>query len=75
MYLKSVNIYCAAPHCRQIVRSDGINICEHVVLNHRHIRGETIRLCRRCSNRADVTRPLINPAGLWTMGERAQVEV
>lgn len=73
-YLQSINIRCAAKHCRNIVKSDGITTIEHVVLRHKHSRNETISLCRRCANRADVTRPLIGPGGNWTLGERVQVE-
>lgn len=73
-YLQSINLRCAASHCRNIVKSDGITTIEHVVLRHKHSRNETLCLCRRCANRADVTRPLIGPGGNWTLGERVQVE-
>lgn len=73
-YLQSINIRCAAKHCRNIVKSDGITTIEHVVLRNKHSRNETISLCRRCANRADVTRPLTGPGGNWTLGERVQVE-
>jgi hypothetical protein len=77
-YLQSINIRCAAKHCRNIVKSDGITTIEHVVLKHKFSRSETLCLCRRCANRADVTRPLTRPltgpGGNWTVGERVEVE-
>lgn len=73
-YLQSINIRCAAKHCRNIVKSDGITTIEHVVLRHKHSRNETLCLCRRCANRADVTRPLTGPGGNWTVGDRVEVE-
>ena len=55
-YKHAINIRCAAAHCSQIVKSDGVTICDHTVLGHKFSRGETIVLCRLCAKRADVTR-------------------
>lgn len=74
LYMQSINIRCAAKHCRNIVKSDGITTIEHVVLKHKFSRSETLCLCRRCANRADVTQPLTGPGGNWTVGERVEVE-
>lgn len=65
MYKQALNIRCAAAHCSQIVKSDGVTICDHTVLGHKFSRGETIVLCRLCAKRADVTQGFVGEKNDW----------
>lgn len=55
-YLSALNIYCAGRRsgrkCGQIVKSNGVPVVSHTVLEHRYSRGETCFLCRHCANQA-----------------------
>ena len=70
-YLSAVNIKCMAKDCQQIVRSNGVTIVQHLVLNHKISPGETGLLCSRHSG---THYQFTGPEGNWTVGEWVNVE-
>ncbi len=72
-YLSSVNIRCIGG-CSQIIKSNGVSIVSHTVLNHKYSPGETALICRKCRNNYYRTNAMIGGSTNWKIGETVEVE-
>lgn len=62
-YKSQENVYCIAG-CRQIVKSNGVSICEHITLHHK-TESKTACICRRCAYNARKVQALTGHNGSW----------
>lgn len=66
-YKSRENVYCVAG-CRQIVKSDGVDVCEYATLTHR-TEPKTACICRRCQYNARKMQAITGQNGLWKTTE------
>lgn len=72
-YISSVNIRCIGG-CSQVVKSNGVSVMSHTVLNHKYSPGETALICRECRANFYTIKGLLGHSGNWAIGETVDVE-
>ena len=57
-----------------MVKSNGVPVMEHTVLNHKYSPGETALICRKCRANFSRMEGLTGQGGNWKIGETVEVE-